>query len=47
MAICAMKQEGPRLVCLSVHPHTALVAGAGELVGEGGVEEIGGGIRGC
>jgi hypothetical protein len=45
MASCAMKQEGPRLVCLSIVveclPH-GLVTRAGEGVGEGRVEEAGG-----
>ena len=44
MANCAMKQQGPRLVCLSVYPmyDDALVTRAGEGVGEGRVEEAGG-----
>jgi hypothetical protein len=44
MASCSMKQEGPRLVCLSVHLTAtlfthALVTRTGDVVDEGGVEE--------
>ena len=44
-AIGAMKQERPQLVWLSVHPTYLLGVRAGEVVGEGRVEE-GGGVRG-
>jgi hypothetical protein len=40
-----MKQERPQLVWLSVHPTYLLGVRAGEVVGEGRVEE-GGGVRG-